>query len=77
MSRQVKVMKIELQVIDFEGCSDEDTVHALESCKYIDSVKVKWMESVVVDWDEFGEDNHPLNKSDTQDAEYKRLFEGK
>jgi hypothetical protein len=77
MSRQVKVLKIELQVINFEDFSDEDIKQTIENCRHLDFATVKDIKTVEVDWDEFGEDNHPLNKSDTQDAEYKRLFEGK
>lgn len=77
MSNQVKVYKVELQVIDFEGYSENDIKETIENCKYLDFAKVKNMTSVMVDWDEFGEDKHPLNLSKTSDAEYKRLFEGK
>ena len=70
----MKVYKLEVYVIDFDELGGEEIKATIENQKYpnwciIPSVK-KIEERDIGEWD----DNHPLNNSDTCDAEYERLF---
>ena len=68
----VSVYKMVVEVFDFENYDQEDVIQSIEENKY-HMVKVKDCKKVVIkDWT----DNHPLNKHDTSDAEFKRLFDG-
>ena len=73
MSRMANVYKIELMVIDHEQFSEEDVKDTIENMKYLSPTVIK-VEKKEVDWDEFGEDNHPLNITATSKEEFKRLF---
>lgn len=67
---KANVYKVELLVIDFENVgSTEDVVNALENIRHLSS-HVKGIALREVEWS----DDHPLNKPDTDDAEYQRLF---
>lgn len=74
MSRMTNVYKIELMVIDHEQFDEEDVRVTIEGMNYLDPKVIK-MEKKQVDWEEFGEDNHPLNKIATSKEEFKRMFE--
>lgn len=65
----MKVFKVEMYVVDFEGMGEEEIKRVIEDGKYI-YPNVVHMESREVNWS----DDHPLNKKSTCDAEYKRLF---
>ena len=65
-----KVYKMTLQVIDFEGTSEEDIISTIENSKYF-CVNVKDICSREIgEWN----DDHPLNKKDTCDQAFKDLF---
>jgi hypothetical protein len=66
----MKAYKLEVLVIDFENIGDAEIVNLLEDLDYIyPSVKdVKCVD--IGDW----HDDHPLNKKNTYDEEYKRIF---
>lgn len=71
---RVKVFKLEVMILDFDGIGEGAIISQLENTKYSNrciSPKVKNIEAREVDWD----DNHPLNKYDTQEEAYKKLFE--
>lgn len=65
----MKAYKVELLVIDFENIGEEEIVTLLENGKYI-YPQVKDIKGVDIEWS----DDHPLNKRETCDSEYKRLF---
>lgn len=71
----MKVYKIEVMVIDFDELGEDGIVAEMENVRYPNyciSPVVKSVQSRDIgDWD----DDHPLNKEATADAEYKRLFE--
>ena len=63
------VYKVTLSVLDFEGMSQDDVINELENSRYL-SVRVRDIESKAVEWS----DDHPLNKRDTAESEFRRLF---
>lgn len=66
----MKAYKIEIFVIDHENIGEENIKGTLENVRYINA-DVKSIKSVDIgEWD----DDHPLNKRATADAEYERLF---
>lgn len=66
----MKAYKVEVLVLGFENASAEDVERELENSRHL-SVTVKSMEERDIGtW----HDDHPLNKRDTADAEYRRLF---
>jgi hypothetical protein len=70
----VKVFKVEVMVLDFDEVGEEGVVSLLENTKYPNwaiSPEVKSVESREVEWS----DDHPLNKRDTADSAYRKLFE--
>jgi len=68
---KAKVYKVELLIIDPENCrNQDDVIYFLENVKYL-YPKVKSIKTAEIDWD----DDHPLNKKDTQDQAYQELFE--
>jgi hypothetical protein len=72
-TREVKVYKLEVMVIDFDNVGEEEIAAVIENARYPNrciSPKVKNAESRTVDWN----DDHPLNILDTADAAYKELF---
>lgn len=70
----MKAHKIELFIIDFDELGINETVAVLESTTYPNHCirpVVKATESVDIgEWS----DDHPLNKPETCEAEYDRLF---
>ena len=66
----MKAYKIEVLVIDFEDIGEKEIGDTLANLRDL-SVDVKSIKSV-----EIGEwrDDHPLNKKETSDNEYARLF---
>lgn len=66
----MKAYKIEVLVIDHENIGEENIRDTLSNVRYI-NVNVKSVKSADIgDWD----DDHPLNKRSTCEAEYERLF---
>ena len=66
----MKAYKIELLVIDHEDMGEEQIKDEFENMKYIHP-QIKNIESVDIgEWT----DDHPLNKYETCDVEYDRLF---
>ena len=73
-TRKVRAVKVELLIIDFDECGDDEIKSVIENARYPNhciSPNVKKMESVMLDWS----DEHPLNRNSTCDAEYARLFQ--
>jgi hypothetical protein len=72
----MKIFKVEIMVLDFDKCGEEGVKNLLENTRYpnwaIHPI-VKNIESREIEWS----DDHPLNKKDTTDAEYERLFRKK
>jgi hypothetical protein len=69
----MKVFKIELLVIDFDGLGEDGVRQELMNVRYANDCiapDVKAIEARDIEWS----DDHPLNKHTTADAEYKRLF---
>lgn len=70
----MKAYKLEVLIIDFEDVGESDIKGLIENTKYPNwciSPDVKNIVSADIgEWD----DNHPLNKRETCDIEYKRLF---
>ena len=69
----MKVYKIELMIIDFDGLGEKEVTSAIENARYPNrciSPDVKSIQTREVEWS----DSHPLNRTDTCDAEYQRLF---
>ena len=68
---KVKVYKVELQVLDFEGHSQEDLVNALENLKYYYPTIRSIDSREITNWS----DDHPLNTTSTSEEEFRKLFE--
>ena len=70
----MKVYKVELMVLDFDGIGAEGIKDEIENTKYGNrciSPEVKGCEERDIgEWD----DDHPFNHRDKSDAEYRRLF---
>ena len=70
----MKVYKVELMVLDFDGIGAEGIKDEIENTKYGNrciNPEVKGCEERDIgEWD----DDHPLNHRDKSDAEYRRLF---
>lgn len=70
----MKAYKIELLVIDFDEIGIHEIVSELENANYAnDCISPEFKSSKVADIGEWYND-HPLNKIETSDAEYRRLF---
>lgn len=72
-TREIKVYRLEVMVIDFDDVGEAGIKEAIENARYPNrciSPRVKGADSRTVQWN----DDHPLNKLDSSDAEYKRLF---
>jgi hypothetical protein len=70
----MKAYKIEVLVLDFDGLGEQGVRDAIEHQRYANdciSPDVKSMQSRDIEWT----DDHPLNRRDTCEAEYRRLFE--
>lgn len=72
----MKVMKLEVFVIDFDGLGENDVRQAIENARYPN--RCISPEVLSVEAKEIGEwsDGHPLNNSKTAPAEIKRIFGG-
>jgi len=71
----MKVYKVELLVIDFDGLGADGIKTEIENCNYPnDCISPRVQAITERDIGEWNDDN-PLNSSITRDAEYKRLFE--
>jgi hypothetical protein len=68
----LKAYKIELLVIDNEGIGIQEISGLIGDCKYVYPKIQRIVERDIGEW----YDDHPLNKKDTCDAEYERLFRG-
>lgn len=70
----MKAYKIEILVIDFDELGKDEIAEEIERVSYANdciSPQVKRVVEVDIgEWD----DDHPLNKLDTCDEEYRRLF---
>lgn len=73
----MKAHKLTVLVIDFDGVGPEDIKTILENQNYPNhcmSPNVKEIQTVDIgEW----HDGHPLNKHETSEAEYNRLFNNK
>lgn len=70
----MKVYKVELFIIDFDGVGKDDIIDMLENTNYPNrciSPEIKAIHEA--DIGHFTDD-HPLNKSETCEAEYQKLF---
>ena len=70
----MKVMKLEVFVIDFDGLGESGVRHAIENASYPNrciSPEVRSVEAKEIgEWS----DDHPLNNSKTAPAEFDRIF---
>ena len=70
----MKAYKMTVLIIDHDGMGAEDIKATLENQRFLNhciSPNVKAVEEVDIgEWT----DNHPLNRFDTADAEFERLF---
>lgn len=67
------VYKVELLVVDFDGIGADGVRQELENAHYGNRCirpQVMSTETRQVVWD----DSHPLNRTDTAEAEFRRLF---
>ena len=65
----MKVMKMEILVLDFEGLDEEGSKNTIENNKW-NNVSVKSIKSVDIEWT----DDHPLNNAGTEARAYADLF---
>ncbi|MFQ3209148.1 MAG: hypothetical protein ACI9HU_000632 [Colwellia sp.] len=65
----MKVYKMEVMVLDFEGDSEEDIKALLSNSKYIHA-KIMRSEIAEIEWS----DDHPLNHCGTSARAYQDLF---
>lgn len=71
--KSIQVHKVELMVIDFDGVGETNIREIIENANYPNDCihpHVKRVESRSVTWT----DDHPLNKHDTADETYRKLF---
>lgn len=69
----MKVFKVELLVLDFDGLGEQGVREAIESAHYTNRCISPDVQAIIgrdIGWS----DDHPLNKRSTADAEYIRLF---
>lgn len=69
----MKVMKIEVLVIDFDGLGEAEVKSVIENARYPNHCvypEVKSIEAVDVEWS----DDHPLNKRSQSSQAYQQLF---
>jgi len=72
--KSMKVMKLEVTVIDFDGLGADEVRKAIESTRYAnDCISPNVLSVEVRDIGEWSDD-HPLNNSKTADDELRRLF---
>jgi hypothetical protein len=65
----MKAFKVELLVIGFENITEEDIINSVDYMKLCTSVKSIQSEEIGL-WS----DDHPLNRRETADEEYQRVF---
>jgi len=73
---KVNVFKIELLIIDFDECGEEETRYMIENARYPNrciTPEVKKFECREIEWI----DEHPLNLTEKCDEEYNKLFKEK
>lgn len=70
----MKAYKIEILVVDYDGIGEESIREEIENARFPNDCVTLQIKSVqsrdIGPWN----DDHPLNKSATADAEYNRLF---
>jgi hypothetical protein len=70
----MKAYEITLRIVDHDGIGAQDIRHVLENARYpnrcISPTVAHISEADIGEWD----DDHPLNKNETADAEWSRLF---
>jgi hypothetical protein len=69
----MKAYKIELLILDFDNVGQEEICSILENTKYPNwciSPSVKKVTEKEIEWG----DNHPLNKKETANEAYEKLF---
>lgn len=66
----VKIYKIEISVIDFQGIGKVGIIQELQNMKYIHP-ELRSIKEREITWS----DDHPLNNPITSDSYYKTLFE--
>lgn len=72
-TRKLRVYKVELLVVDFDGLGEDGITDVIECTKYPNRCihpQVKDIQSREVDWN----DDHPLNDSKTCDEAFEKLF---
>lgn len=69
----MKAIKLTVLVLDFEDYGEENAKDNIESMKYLMASVVDSESVDIGEWD----DDHPLNNSDTSEAEFNRLFNEK
>lgn len=70
----MKVYKIEVMVIDFDGIGGESIKDEIENARYANRcISPDVMDITGVDIGEW-DDSNPLNQKYAKEAEYKRLF---
>lgn len=72
----MKVFKVTLLIVDFDGLGEVGIISAIEDSKYPNHCIMPQV--VSVDEKDIGEwsDDHPLNRLSARDAEIGRLFGG-
>ena len=68
----MKIYKVVLSVIDIENLGADGICDLFETVKYINPHVRSIISRDIGEWS----DDHVLNKRDTADAEFKRLFAG-
>jgi hypothetical protein len=70
----MRVFKVELLIVDFDDLGPDGVREIIENVRYPNDCMAPAV--VAVEMREIGEwrDDHPLNRRDTIDAEYRRLF---
>lgn len=70
----MKAYKIELLVIDHDGLGEDEIIAEIENVRYPNDCISPLVKSIEVRDIGPWRDDHPLNKRDTVDEEYRRLF---
>lgn len=66
----MKVYKMTVLVLDFENRNQESLEYELENNKYVPATVMETQVADIGEW----HDEHPLNFTNTQKEEFKRLF---
>jgi hypothetical protein len=70
----MKAYKIEILVIDFDEVGELNTVEFIKDARYpnhcISPIVMSTKAADIGDW----HDDHPLNKKDTMELEYRKIF---